>query len=56
MEPISYKRYTDILDVLIKNFKRFHDIDGREQSDDIFRDLYSVLLPQRLFKEIQKLL
>ena len=44
IEPTSYKRYMDLLDVLMENFKkRFHDLDRREWSHDLFRDPFSVL-------------
>ena len=44
IETTSFKRYMDLLDVLMENFKqRFHDLDGRERSHDLFRDLFSDL-------------
>ena len=44
IETTSFKRYMDLLDVLMENFKqRFHDLDGRERSHDLFRDPFSDL-------------
>ena len=44
IETTSFKRYMDLLDVMMENFKqRFHDLDGRERSHDLFRDPFSDL-------------